>query len=399
MKEFETLPSWTYTNETFFELEKKNLFLNNWQLICHVSNINAPGDYFTFDIFNERLIAVRNEDNEINVFHNVCSHRATKLLDDTNGNCGKRINCPYHAWSYDLSGNLKNVPHQEQFKNFNKADNGLRPVEMEIFQGFIFAKILANNIPSVADQFKPYLKEIEPYNFESLQPLGRVTMRHRDVNWKQIADNYVDAMHIPIAHPGLSGLVGNSYGTEVSNNGGYIHKMWGDLNKTRKNILSNTLYKNFLPKVKNLSADKQMYWAYYRLWPNLAFDVYPDQMDFMQFIPISASKTIIREIPFALKDDRREMQAARYLNWRINRQVNSEDTQLINWVQEGMETSGFNKGPLAESEVCLIDSNNKIRKAIPVANKDIEPSAKEILSINNELLEKNISLEKIQKIY
>tara|TARA_B100001175_G_scaffold219615_1_gene186881 strand:+ start:219 stop:1418 length:1200 start_codon:yes stop_codon:yes gene_type:complete len=399
VKEFETLPSWTYTNETFFELEKKNLFLNNWQLICHVSNINDPGDYFTFDIFNERLIAVRNEDNEINVFHNVCSHRATKLLDDTNGNCGKRINCPYHAWSYDLSGNLKNVPHQEQFKNFNKADNGLRPVEMEIFQGFIFAKILANNIPSVADQFKPYLKEIEPYNFESLQPLGRVTMRHRDVNWKQIADNYVDAMHIPIAHPGLSGLVGNSYGTEVSNNGGYIHKMWGDLNKTRKNILSNTLYKNFLPKVKNLSADKQMYWAYYRLWPNLAFDVYPDQMDFMQFIPISASKTIIREIPFALKDDRREMQAARYLNWRINRQVNSEDTQLINWVQEGMETSGFNKGPLAESEVCLIDSNNKIRKAIPVANKDIEPSAKEILSINTELLERNISLEKIQKIY
>lgn len=399
MKEFETLPSWTYTNETFFELEKKNLFLNNWQLICHVSNINAPGDYFTFDIFNERLIAVRNEDNEINVFHNVCSHRATKLLDDTNGNCGKRINCPYHAWSYDLSGNLKNVPHQEQFKNFNKADNGLKPVEMEIFQGFIFAKILPNNIPSVADQFKPYLKEIEPYNFESLQPLGRVTMRHRDVNWKQIADNYVDAMHIPIAHPGLSGLVGNSYGTEVSNNGGYIHKMWGDLNKTRKNILSNTLYKKFLPTVKNLSADKQMYWAYYRLWPNLAFDVYPDQMDFMQFIPISASKTIIREIPFALKDDRREMQAARYLNWRINRQVNSEDTQLINWVQEGMETSGFNKGPLAESEVCLIDSNNKIRKAIPVANKDIEPSAKEISSINTELLEKNISLEKIQKIY
>jgi len=154
-----------------------------------------------------------------------------------------------------------------------------------------------------------------------------------------------------------------------------------------------------LPKVKNLSADKQMYWAYYRLWPNLAFDVYPDQMDFMQFIPISASKTIIREIPFALKDDRREMQAARYLNWRINRQVNSEDTQLINWVQEGMETSGFNKGPLAESEVCLIDSNNKIRKAIPVANKDIEPSAKEISSINTELLEKNRSLEKIQKIY
>ena len=78
-------------------------------------------------------------------------------------------------------------------------------------------------------------------------------MRPRAVNWKQIADNYVDAMHIPIAHPGLSGLVGNSYGLEVSEKGGFIHKMWGDLNKTRKNITSNTLYKKFLPKVNNLS--------------------------------------------------------------------------------------------------------------------------------------------------
>jgi phenylpropionate dioxygenase-like ring-hydroxylating dioxygenase large terminal subunit len=207
----------------------------------------------------------------------------------------------------------------------------------------------------------------------------------------------VDAMHIPIAHPGLSGLVGNSYGLEVSEKGGFIHKMWGDLNKTRKNITSNTLYKEFLPKVNNLSLDQQMNWVYYRLWPNLAFDVYPDQMDFMQFIPISASETIIREIPFALEDNRREMAAARYLNWRINRQVNTEDTQLINWVQEGMNTSGFNKGPLAKTEACLIDSNQKIQNAIPVAKMDAEPSYKDIFSINDELLKENLPLRQINK--
>ena len=317
MRGYETLPSWTYTSDAFFELEKKNLFLNNWQLICHSSNIPNSGDYFTFDIFNERLIAIRNEKHNINVFHNVCSHRATKLLDHSNGNCGKRITCPYHAWSYDLSGNLKQVPHINEFSNLSIKDHGLKSIEMEIFQGFVFAKVIPSKTPSVADQFEPYLDEIESYKFEELKPLGRITMRPRAVNWKQIADNYVDAMHIPIAHPGLSGLVGNSYGLEVSEKGGFIHKMWGDLNKTRKNIISNTLYKKFLPKVNNLSSDQQMNWVYYRLWPNLAFDVYPDQMDFMQFIPISASETIIREIPFALEDNRREMAAARYLNWRI----------------------------------------------------------------------------------
>ena len=89
---YKTLPSWTYSNETFFELEKRELFLNNWQLICHSSNIPLAGDYFTFDLFNERLVAVRDEGMEIRVFHNVCSHRATKLFDCVSGNCGQE-NC------------------------------------------------------------------------------------------------------------------------------------------------------------------------------------------------------------------------------------------------------------------------------------------------------------------
>ena len=395
-KSHQTLPAWTYTSDAFLELEKRHLFLNNWQLICHSSNIPNAGDYFTFNFFNERLVAIRNESDDINVFHNVCSHRATKLLED-DGNCGKRIRCPYHAWSYDLSGNLKSVPHEEQFKNFDKEDHNLKPVQMEIFLGFIFAKINPSSAPSVADQFAPYLEELSLYKLEDIKPLGRVTMRPRDVNWKQVADNYVDALHIPIAHPGLSGLVGNSYGIELSEDDGFIHKMWGDLNKTRKKNLSNDLYKKFLPESKHLPKDKQMHWSYYRLWPNLAFDIYPDQMDFMQFIPINSRKTLIREIPYALPDERREMKAARYLNWRINREVNAEDTELIKFVQEGMETSAYSSGPLAESEICLIDSAEKIRNSIPVSRLETEPNSDEIVKINEELLE--IRDKKVKNIF
>ena len=380
-----TLPSWTYNNEVFFELEKRDLFLNNWQLICHGSNIPLPGDYFTFDLFNERLVAVRDASLEIRVFHNVCSHRATKLLDRVSGNCGKRIVCPYHAWSYDLSGNLKHVPGLENFENLDLKDHGLRIVEQEVFKGFVFAKVLPSDVPSVREQFEPYLAEIEPYRFEDLEPLGRVTLRPREVNWKQIADNYVDAMHISVAHPGLSNLVGASYDLEVSCNGGFVHRMSADLNASRKNMLSNVLYKKLLPRVDHLPTERQWQWTYYRLWPNLAFDVYPDQMDFMQFIPINASTTMIREIPFALKDDRREMKVARYLNWRINREVNAEDTRLIKRVQEGMRTSAFQSGPLAKSEICLIDSAEKIKQAIPIATLDQEPATEDMQALNREL--------------
>ena len=76
-----TLPSWTYSNETFFELEQRELFLNNWQLVCHGSNIPLAGDYFTFDLFNERLVAVRDESMEICVFHRHISAYYRKNLE------------------------------------------------------------------------------------------------------------------------------------------------------------------------------------------------------------------------------------------------------------------------------------------------------------------------------
>ena len=108
-------------------------------------------------------------------------------------------------------------------------------------------------------------------------------------------------------------------------------------------------------------------------------------MDFMQFIPIDTNTTMIREIAYALPDERRETKAAQYLNWRINRQVNNEDTYLINLVQEGMNTNKFKSGPLASSEVCLIDSANKVRKAIPISNQELKPLESEILQINSKI--------------
>ncbi len=110
--------------------------------------------------------------------------------------------------------------------------------------------------------------------------------------------------------------------------------------------LSERLYQRILPRVDYLPEQAQRQWLYFKLWPNVAFDIYPDQIDFMQFLPVSPTRTLIREINYAIPDERREMKAARYLNWRINRQVNAEDTALITRVQQGMMSSSFSRGPL-----------------------------------------------------
>jgi phenylpropionate dioxygenase-like ring-hydroxylating dioxygenase large terminal subunit len=133
------------------------------------------------------------------------------------------------------------------------------------------------------------------------------------------------------------------------------------------------MYQKYLPPVPHLPADRQRLWVYFKLWPNVAFDIYPDQIDFMQFVPVSARQTVIREIAYVHPDARREMKATRYLNWRINRQVNKEDTSLITRVQEGMGSSSYDTGPLGTTEVCLRSFARKFRELVPVARKRTAP--------------------------
>jgi phenylpropionate dioxygenase-like ring-hydroxylating dioxygenase large terminal subunit len=96
----------------------------------------------------------------------------------------------------------------------------------------------------------------------------------------------------------------------------------------------------------------------------------------MQFLPVSSTETVIREISYALPDERREMKAARYLNWRINRRVNAEDTELITRVQLGMQSASYEAGPLGTSEVCLRSFAKTLRRMVPEARLAQPPAAR-----------------------
>jgi phenylpropionate dioxygenase-like ring-hydroxylating dioxygenase large terminal subunit len=368
--EFLSLPSWLYRDEEFFAHEMECVLRPSWQIICHVNDIPNAGDYHTFDFIGESLVALRGDDQIVRAFHNVCRHRAARLVDGPSGHCNFRVTCPYHAWSYDLKGNLAGVPFRDTFIDLDTTTHGLKPIEMEIYHGFIFVRLVGGG-PSVAAMMRPYEDEISAYRMAEMAPLGRVTLRPRAVNWKNIADNYSDALHVNVAHPGLTRLFGKDYGIE---SGEWVHKMWGKMRDQPSSNRSERMYQSFLPPVPHLPAERQRLWTYFKLWPNVAFDVYPDQIDFMQFVPVSATSTMIREIAYAHPDPRREMQAVRYLNWRINRQVNKEDTDLINRVQAGMASSIYDVGVLGSSEECLRSFARKFRELVPVARNKRPPA-------------------------
>ena len=253
------------------------------------------------------------------------------------------------------------MPHRSSFPGLDVARHGLVPIEHEVFMGFIFVR-LAPGLPSVREMAAPYIDEMAPYRMEELVPKGRVTLRTRAVNWKNVGDNYSDGMHITVAHPGLTRLFGDGYGIEAQT---WIDKMWGQLRDVQSSNWSERLYQKYLPKVDYLPPERQRLWTYFKFWPNVAFDIYPDQIDFMQFLPVSPTETLIREIAYVHPDNRREMRATRYLNWRINRRVNIEDKKLIERVQEGMGSVGYTVGPLSNGEVCLRSFARRMRTLIP----------------------------------
>lgn len=372
----QSLPAWLYSDSDFMALERAKIFLPSWQLVCHESDIPAAGDYSTFSMLGEIAVVVRGKDTAIRAFHNVCRHRAARLVDGDAGNCGRSIVCPYHAWTYHLDGRLCGVPNRQQYENFDPADHGLVPIELDTFAGFVFLRFRSGG-PPLSEYMSPIAEELDIYRSAEMKPLRKVGTRVREVNWKNACENYVDALHIPVAHRGLNGLIGPTYRLTIDRG---VDKIFGDLatGGMRGPSRSNALYCKILPHVDHLPEERQRLWTYYKLWPNLMFDVYPDQIDFMQFLPLTPTSCLLRECAYALPDDRREMRAARYLNIRINRDVNREDTELIERVQAGMGSSSFQSGPLGKQEICLRHFAQQMREAIPVARRHEKPPAAEI---------------------
>lgn len=363
-----SLPGWVYFDAEFFAAEKAAFLRCAPQVVCHESDIARPGEWRSLDYLGESVIVIRGDDGQARAFFNVCRHRGSRIVDGTEG-CAKVLTCSYHAWSYARDGKLVGVPQRNDYPGLNTQKLGLLPVALEEWHGFLFVT-LQPGAPGVREMMAVYEYEVAPYRFEDLQATGRVTLRPRSLNWKTIADNYSDHLHIPVGHPGLTRLFARNYRVEAQE---WVDRMEGDLVDKESANPSERAYQRFLPEATHLPASHRRKWLYYKLFPNVAFDIYPDQIDFMQFLPVSAAETVIREISYALPDERREMKAARYLNSRINRRVNAEDTALIARVQSGMESAAYVPGPLGKSEVALRSFAKKLRTLIPQARLDSPP--------------------------
>ncbi|HEX3065288.1 MAG TPA: aromatic ring-hydroxylating dioxygenase subunit alpha [Dongiaceae bacterium] len=379
-----TLPGWTYHNAEFFELEKEYLFLSNWMLVCHVSEVPNPGDFATLRLMGERALVIRGEDGELRAFYNVCRHRASAVVQGRTGSCSSTgIRCPYHGWVYGLDGSLKAVPAEATFPGLNKADYGLKPIDIEVCLGFVFIRFRSVG-PSVAERLAPYMPELVKYRLDEMVPFGEPWAADYDVDWKNIIDNYLEGYHVPVGHPGLYRLFGTRYEAEAQE--GYVSRAMHWLRDKPSSNWSERHYQKLLPEAAHLPQERRRAWSYYTLLPNLGLDLYPDMIDFFQLIPTGPGKCRIRGRCYRLPgDDRPEMKAAQFLNYRINTQVQSEDDELVRSVQVGLASESYCGGILSEKEVCLRQFHDMVRALLPVARLPEPPEAGTMWTMNETL--------------
>ena len=206
LAEASTIPSSWYVDPRILELEGNTVFARSWQMVGRADQVREPGQYITCELAREPILVVRGNDGVLRGFFNVCRHHAATVMPNAEGRT-QTLRCPYHGWTYNLDGALIVTPEFAGVRNFNRAANGLIPVQTAIWQSLIFVK-LSSDGPSLDEFLNGDLAlQISQLSLEKLQWMERRTYI-LNCNWKVFVDNYLDGgYHVPHLHQGLDSVL------------------------------------------------------------------------------------------------------------------------------------------------------------------------------------------------
>jgi phenylpropionate dioxygenase-like ring-hydroxylating dioxygenase large terminal subunit len=195
------LPSYYYNSTELYRREKTEIFMRDWICVARVEEVDKPGDYMTRRIIDEPVIIARNATGKINAFANVCRHRGAEVATGT-GNV-KEFSCPYHAWLYDLDGQLIGAPYMKDAANFNPTTCRLPALQCDIWAGWVFVNFDADARP-LTDFVARFDQSFGLLQQENCR-LGDKFARDVDCNWKFINENLQDVYHFQTLHANTFG--------------------------------------------------------------------------------------------------------------------------------------------------------------------------------------------------
>ena len=291
-----TMPPAIYTSDEFWNFERDAVFATEWQCVGRVSRIPNVGDYFTTTTNAEPIIVARAKGGEIHAFSAICQHRGMQIADD-DGNCTK-FTCPYHLWSYDLTGRLLGAPAMERTEGFDKKQSPLPALKVELWLGFIFVHF-DPSAPPLAPTLATYTPYLEHYDLDNAVCPGTFTLTDLEWNWKVMFENFNDGYHANKLHHTIQDFCPSELAAfpvdwqpesnVIFRTNGYTH-IDGGFNATTKALL---------PVFPLLTEEERMRSTFALMPPTLCFGTAPDQAFFFIVRPKSAN-TIDLEIGYLL---------------------------------------------------------------------------------------------------
>jgi len=203
------LPVEAYTSPDWLARENRNLFGDTWAFAGMDEDVKAPGDYKCVDSGDAALVLIRDAENRLRAFHNVCRHRGTRLLEGSGHIAGNVLSCFYHKWTYSLADGfpLVSVPHEQAvFPTLDKSCFSLHPARVATWMNLVFVhpdpdavafEDWLADIPQMLGPFEP--KQNRVHDPAELVEVSDVVYRVR-ANWKIVTENFIDGYHLPLLH-------------------------------------------------------------------------------------------------------------------------------------------------------------------------------------------------------
>jgi choline monooxygenase len=322
-----TIPASWYVNKDLYELELKSVFSSTWQFAARKDQVASPGQYVTTDIAGEPVVIVRGSDNVLRAFFNVCRHHAAAVMTEPQGNAAQ-LRCPYHGWTYSLEGELKGTPDFSGVCDFDRARNGLVPVELTEWENWVFVKLTPSPFSFDAD----LINQIQSLKLNDLHWFER---RHYDFdcNWKVFVDNYLDGgYHVPYLHKGLDSVL--DYGKYMIENGTRHCLQWSPMVSDGAEAQTGAVRR----------GDRALY---YWIYPNFMINWYDGVLDTNLVIPRGVDQTeVIFDFyfPDVTSDEARQRNHA---SVEVGQRIQDEDVAICKSVQRGLNSRAYNSGRLS----------------------------------------------------
>ena len=332
------LPAEAYTSDDVLAWERRHLYAGTWTCLGRVADVLPEGTTQRAVVVGDVSCLVVRSTEGVSMFANTCRHRGHELLPDGASSQKRSVMCPYHAWTYDLSGRLQAAPGFRAVDSFETGDHALVELPVREWAGWLFGHAASTEAPPFEEHLGELARLLAPYDIGTLVVADRHSYEVA-ANWKVIAENYHECYHCPLIHPELCQVSPPDSGDNHDLPGSFVGGSMILRDGMATMSMDGTLAAQRLPDADPVTVE------YLHLLPNLLVSAHPDYVMTHRMVPLAPDRTWVECSWLVLPGAGDAAKAVEF--WDV---TNRQDWAACESVQRGLASPHFRPGPFAPKE-------------------------------------------------